>query len=622
MAKKIDPHQAALDIVKLVGGAENVQSLSHCMTRLRFVLKNEGKADTETIKKLAGVLGVVSSNGQFMVILGQNLLPVFEAAQKEFQFAGGSDGEVKKEKQPLTPKSIGSAVLGYVSASVTPMITGLVAGGMLKVVLLLITLALPSFSETTSYQLLSAVADACFAFMPIFVAYGAATKLGSTPIYSMICAASLLHGNYTAMVAAGEAVTLFGIPVRLVSYASSLLPALLITLLAYWVEKGLNKIVPGIFKSLLVGLGTIFVTMVFGYTVLGPLGSILGSYISLFFVFLGNHVGFIAMGALAACLPWLVMCGMHTALVPFMTQAIADPGYDPVFRPAFILHNMAEGGACIGVGLRTKNKEFRAEAFSIGFGCIMAGVTEPAIYGINLRLRKPMFGVMAGGAAGGVVAGLLGARAYVMGYSTILALPIFQDTILAMTIGVITAILVAAAVTFLLGFQDDVPEAVSAAPSDSSPLPLVPDDTLSAIADGTAIDITTVNDETFAGKILGDGVAFQFSGTGKVTISAPCAGQISTLADTRHAIGITRGDGVELLIHIGINTVELNGEGFTCLIKEGDTVKAGQPLIQADLDLIRSKGYDPTTMLIVTDDNDKEITFRKLGPVKNGDIIS
>lgn len=457
MAKKMNHRQAALDIVRLVGGPENVQALGHCMTRLRFVLKDEGKADGEAIKKIGGVLGVVSSGGQFMVILGQNLLPVFEAAQKEFHFTAGDVGNEAKEKQPLTLKSAGSAVLGYVSASVAPMITGLVAGGMLKVVLLLLTTALPSFDGTQSYLLLSAVADAAFFFMPIFVAYGAATKLGGTPIYSMISAAALLHGNYTAMVAAGEAVHLLGIPVRLVSYSSSLLPALLIALLAYWVEKGLNKIVPGIFKSLLVGLGTIFVTMIFGYTVLGPLGSFIGTYISMIFVFLGGHVGFIAMGALAACLPWLVMCGMHTALVPFMTQAISDPGYDPVFRPAFILHNMAEGGACIGVGLRTKNTELRAEAFSIGFGCIVAGVTEPAVYGINLRLRKPMFGVMAGGAVGGIVAGLMGARAYVMGYSTVLALPIFQDTMLAMAVGIVVAILVAAAVTFILGFEDDVP---------------------------------------------------------------------------------------------------------------------------------------------------------------------
>ena len=156
------------------------------------------------------------------------------------------------------------------------------------------------------------------------------------------------------------------------------------------------------------------------------------------------------MGVLAACLPWLVMTGMHHAVSPFMAQAISDPGYDPVFRPAYILHNMAEGGACLGVGLRTKDPAFRSECFSLAFGCIVAGVTEPAIYGINFKLKKPMLGVMAGGASGGIVAGLMGARAYHMGYSTIMALPIFEDTFL----GIIVAIVVAAIVTFILGYNE------------------------------------------------------------------------------------------------------------------------------------------------------------------------
>lgn len=619
MAKKMDHRQAALDIVRLVGGPENVQALGHCMTRLRFVLKDEGKANSEAIKKIGGVLGVVSSGGQFMVILGQNLLPVFEAAQKEFSFAGGDNGGGAKDKQPLTLKSAGSAVLGYVSASVAPMITGLVAGGMLKVVLLLITTAFPAFSGTQSHLLLSAVADAAFFFMPIFVAYGASTKLGGTPIYSMIAAASLLHGNYTAMVAAGEAVHLLGIPVRLVSYSSSLLPALLIALLAYWVEKGLNKIVPGIFKSLLVGLGTIFVTMIFGYTVLGPLGSFIGEYISMIFVFLGGHVGFVAMGALAACLPWLVMCGMHTALVPFMTQAISDPGYDPVFRPAFILHNMAEGGACIGVGLRTKNKELRAEAFSIGFGCIVAGVTEPAIYGINLRLRKPMFGVMAGGAAGGIVAGLMGARAYVMGYSTVLALPIFEDTMLAMAIGIVVAILVAAAVTFLLGFEDDVEETVAPAAGSSATELLSDKPVVYAPVTGKVIAREEIPDETFAAGILGDGVGIEPE-VGEVV--APFDGVISSTTDTFHAVGVSGPADMELLIHVGVNTVEMKGEGFTLHVKEGDRVKKGQKLITFDIAKIKAAGHPATTVVLVTNSEDYETcTVEAVESVKAGERL-
>ena len=348
------------------------------------------------------------------------------------------------------------------------MIPGLVAGGMLKVVLLLITLVWADFADTTSYTLLSGVADTAFFFMPIYVAYGAAKKLGATPIYAMICAASLLHANYTALVAAGEAVTLLGLPVRLMSYSGSLLPALLLALCAYYMEKFFNKIVPGIFKSIFVGLGTVTVTMILGYVVLAPLGGYLGNYLAIAFGFLGDRVAPIAVGLLAACLPWLVMCGMHMALVPFMTQALVNPGYDAVFRPAFLLHNMAEGGACIGVALRSKDVEFRTEALSIAFGCIVAGVTEPAIYGINLPLKKPIIGVMAGGAAGGVTAGLLGARAYVMGYSTVLALPIFEGTIIAAAVAVAVAIIISAVVTFVLCKNVDVVEESSGASSDQA----------------------------------------------------------------------------------------------------------------------------------------------------------
>ena len=418
-----DAKSAAAEIVRLVGGKENINSVAHCMTRLRFVVKDLKKADQEALKKVPGVLGVIYAGGQLMVVLGKNLLPVYETVVKDFDLLEGAavneNLDAPAEKKPLTLKSAGVAVLEYVSAAVAPMITGLVAGGMLKVVLLLITLVNAGFADTATYALLCGGADAPFFIMPLFAAYGAAKKRGGTPIYSMMCAA-----------------------------------ALLIALCAYYLEKFFNKIIPGIFKSLLVGLCTVTVTVVLGFTVLAPLGGYLGNYLAVVFGFLGDKIGFITVGLLAACLPWLVMCGMHLGLVPFMTQALTNPGYDAVFRPAFILHNMAEGGACIGVALRTKDAEKRAEALSIAFGCIVAGVTEPAIYGINLPRKKPMYGVMAGGAVGGVAAGLLGAKAYVMGYSTVLALPIFQNTIVAMSIAIVTAIVVAAVVTYVLGFEE------------------------------------------------------------------------------------------------------------------------------------------------------------------------
>lgn len=457
MSKELNYPQVAADIVRLVGGPENIHTLGHCMTRLRFVLIDESKANAEAIRKVDGVLGVVSAGGQFMVILGKNLLPVYTEATQKFNLSKGELSEenldtemTSKSKKPMTPKGAAMAVLGYVSAAITPMVAGLVAGGMLKVVLLLITLLNAEFSASSTYTILSGVADACFFFMPIFVAYGAAQKLGGTPIYSMLAAAALLHSNYTALVAAGEPVTLIGLPVQLVSYSSTLLPALLIALVAFWAEKLFNKIIPGIFKSLLVGLCTITVTSILGFVVLAPLGSIAGQYLAQAFIFLGDTVGIIAVAVLSACLPWLVMTGMHAAIAPFMAQALVDPGYDSLIRPAFILHNMAEGGACIGVALRAKNAAFRSECLGIAFGCIVAGVTEPALYGINLPRKSPMIGVMAGGAVGGIVAALLGARAYVMGYSTILALPIFQETVVAILVAMIAAVVVAAVVTFIL----------------------------------------------------------------------------------------------------------------------------------------------------------------------------
>lgn len=454
----MDYKQIAAEIVKNVGGPENINSVAHCVTRLRFSLKDESKANKEALENIKGVLGVISAGGQYMVVLGQNLIPVFESVVKDQHIvSGGSiDENLDKDiKQPLTVKSVINNVVGYVSAAVTPLVPGLIAGGMVKVLLLLIVEFISKdFGATSTYKLLSAIADAPFFFMPIIVAYGAAVKLGGTPVYAMLAAAALLHGNYTGLVGAGEPFTLFGLAVRPVSYGTSLLPALLIALVAYHAEKFFNKIIPGIFKSIFVGMCTILVTGSLGYLILGPLGNMLGGFIAKFFMFLNSTVGPLATGLLAAALPWLVMTGMHAAIAPFMAQLLTNPGYDAMIRPAFLLHNMAEGGAVLGVAARVKDKELRSEYASIAVGCVVAGVTEPAIYGVNLKYKRPMIGVMAGGFAGGFVASLLGIKAYVMGYSNILALPIFQDTVVAAIIGIIVAIVVAAVVTYILGIEE------------------------------------------------------------------------------------------------------------------------------------------------------------------------
>ncbi len=620
----MDHKQLASDIIRLVGTESNIKSVTHCMTRLRFILKDVSKADKDALQNLKGVLGVVYNGGQYMVILGQNLLPVYESVVRDYNITADApideNLDENQEKEPWGIKRVGAEALGYVSASVSYLIPGLVAGGMLKVVLLLIiNFISPDFAATTSYALLSAIADAPFYFMPIFVAYGAATKLGGTPIYAMAASAALLHGNFTSLVSAGDSITLFGLSVRSMSYGTSLLPALLIALVAYYAEKFFNKIVPGIFRSILVGLGTIFVAGSLGYLILGPIGNIIGGGIAAVFMFLSGTVGPIAVGLLAALLPWLVMGGMHMALVPFMTQLLSNPGYDAMIRPAFILHNMSEGGAVLGVAARTKDKEFRSECISVAIGCIVAGVSEPAIYGINVRYKKPMYGVMAGGLAGGIVAGIFGVKAYVMGYSNMLALPIFEETAIYMIIAMVVSIVVSAIVTFVLGIDEGKTDEAEKKTEPLAEIETKENDEITAVADGKMISIETVKDEAFASKAMGDGVAFELASD---YICAPVNGEVSMIFPTGHAFGMTAASGQEFLVHIGIDTVALNGEGFTTLVNQGDVVKAGQPIVKVDRAMIEKKGYDLTTMLIITDDNGKAIKFRKLSDVTRGTTIN
>ncbi|MGI6230918.1 MAG: PTS transporter subunit EIIC [Tractidigestivibacter sp.] len=461
----MDYAKAAAEIVEKAGGPENVQSVTHCMTRLRLILNDEKKADIEGIKKIKGVLGCVYMGEQLQVVLGANLIDTYNEVVKQFGFTEAAvvdenlDPELtKKDDDQPRWKRWGTELIGYISGSVAPMIPGFIGGGMLKVVLLLIKLVWPEFESTDTYALLSIMANAPFYFMPIIVAYGAAKKLGATPVYAMLVAAAMFAPDFLEYVNADpqEEMTLFGIPILLQDYSNSLLPALLLAWAAARFEKLWNKVVPGIFKSVFVGLLTMVCTYVLTMTIFAPLGTYMGNYIVAFLMFLNSTVGPLAVALLAGIMPFVIMTGVGGVFMAFMTQLLTDPGYDSLFRPALLLHNMAEGGACLGVALRAKNKEFKNEAFSIAIGCIVAGVSEPSIYGITLRLKRPMIGVCVGGAAGGLVAGLLGARAYIMGYSTILALPIFEDTIVAIVIAIIVAIAVSCLVTMALGFDESI----------------------------------------------------------------------------------------------------------------------------------------------------------------------
>lgn len=531
-------------LIELSGGAGNISSVTHCSTRLRLFIRNKSSVNLEQIKKTKPVLGTVFSGDELQIVLGKNLIPIYNEVSKLHENSGApASAADNTPKGPMTPKErvkdLGSRLIGFISAAVTPLIPGLVGGGMLKVFLLLITLAWPAFGETQTYDLLSMVANIPFYFMPVFVAYGAAKKLGATPLYAMTVAACLVYPNFVELLKGEDPVTILSIPVMVVSYSSTLLPALLIGACAHYVEKLLTKIIPGIIRPVFVGMCTITITFILGITILGPLGDLVGSYVVNIFLWANAHIGPLAVGLLAGCMPFLVMTGMHHAVTPFMVQAISDPGYDIMFRPAYLLHNMAEGGACLGVCLRAKNKAFRSQCFGLAVGCVVA-------------------------------------------------------------------IAVAAAVTFVLGFDESIcveeeETPVPAPAADSAPAASAGPVEVYAPLTGKVIPREQIPDETFATGVLGDGVGIEPE-IGEVV--APFGGEISSTTETFHAVGVSGPGGIELLIHVGADTVNMKGDGFTLLVKEGERVKKGQKLIAFDIEKIRAAGYPTATAVLVTNSED------------------
>lgn len=462
---KLDAKALAAQIIEKVGGTGNIQTVSHCVTRLRFVLKDKSIAKDEEIKKLPAVLGVVYGSGQYQVILGENLFPVYDEIEKNYDVTTGEavdethteDFALKKTDEKKDAKYYFTKVIGFMSASLTPFITVLYGAGMLRVVMSLASYFAPQVASYNTYKFFNFVAQAPFYFMPILVAYGAARVLKANPAFSITLAAALLYPDFAAMVSAGEAVTMLGLPVKLVSYASSLLPAIFLAILAAYLERFFYRVIPGILRSVFAPLCIFLVGYPITILILGPAGTVVGTWIVTGIVWLEAHAGGLAPGLIAAAHPFLVMMGVNMLMVAPMTELFTSVGYDNVFRPGWILHNIAEGGSCFAVMVKTKDGDLKSTALSAGIGALVSGVSEPALYGVGLRFKTPIIGVVAGGFVGGAVAGIMGAKAFSMGYSSILGVVIFEETMAAIIAAVAVAFIVSFLVTFLL-FKDEKAE--------------------------------------------------------------------------------------------------------------------------------------------------------------------
>lgn len=591
--------KTAETVLEKVGGDKNVLGLTHCMTRLRFVIKDSNIPKDAEIEKIPGVIRVIRQGGQYQVVIGNEVSDVYNELLKlgKFEESTGVKNDGPKE-------NLFSRLSGFIAGCMTPLLPAMLGCGMIKVVLtLLTTFELVAVTDST-YVVLNAAGDAFFYFMPILLAMTTAKRLGSNIYLAMVMAAFLIHPNIGALLAAGNT-TYFGLPVTSANYASSVLPVLLMVPLMGYIERFADKVCPNLVKIFLKPLMVIFVTVPIALVVVGPLGSILGNYLAMGINLLYSRAGWLTIMLLSAAMPFIVMTGMHYALLPIATIGITSLGFDAIVVITMFCSNLAQGTASIVVAIKNKDKDVKSAASAAGISAIVAGVTEPAMYGVTLKYKTPMIAAVIGAGAAGLYAGITHLVAYSLGGSPS-SLSLIQmiggDSFMNMFNGIITlaiSLIVTFVMTMILYKPENKEEDTVVVSSDSveEKKPLVETIQLSSPLTGKVIPLSQVEDAVFSGGILGEGVAL-IPEEGKVF--APVDGTISAITDTKHAVGITSEDGVEILIHVGLDTVQLGGEGFLLHCKVGDKVKKGALLLEFDMDKIKEAGFSLTTPVLVS----------------------
>lgn len=586
----MDYQKTAMDILAFVGGEENVVLVTHCATRLRFNLKDTAAADVEAIKKVQGVMGVVDSGGQFQVIIGSDVGNVHKALMEI--------GDFKENDTASSEKKRGISVLfDTLSGIFTPIMPAMVGCAMIKAVLIILSTTNWLSAESQAYIILTFVSDAAFYFLPMLLAWSAAVKFKVNVGLALVIAGVLLHPSFTALMGSGESVKFLSLPVTNATYSSSVIPIILAVWVMSYVEKFAEKVSPAIVKTILKPLIIIIVMAPLTIIVLGPLGAIVGVYVANAVAFVNTHMGWLVSGIVGATFPFLIMTGMHYSLGPIAVTAYTTTGTEGIIGPGMLIHSFTQGGAAFAVALKTKNKNLRQIAVSSGVTAVL-GVTEPALFGVNLRLKKPLLAVVIGGAVGGIYVGAFGVARSAMGITGLATLPAFitenPSNLIHAVIGCVIGFAVAFILTYLFGFEDVEEEQTT---RNEKQLDISGSEMVQAPLKGAVMELSQVKDETFASGMMGKGLAIQ-PVEGKVV--APVNGTITAIFPTLHAIGITSAEGVEILIHVGMNTVELAGKYFEAHVKNGDRVCAGDLLIEFDIDAIKKEGYEVTTPIIIS----------------------
>ena len=615
MAKK-NYEKLAKEIVGYIGGSENVNALVHCATRLRFKVKNTQNVDKKKLEQLEGVITVLDSGGQIQVVIGQHVADVYDTIFEvtDLKKENQSDAEESGEKKNLL-----NTFMDTISGIFAPVLGVMSGAGMLKALLILCTTFGWLKADMGTYRILYAAADGVFTFIPVFLAYTAAKKFRANEFVAVGVATALLYPDLTAAYSAGEALTFLKIPVVLVSYTSSVIPIVISVYALSKLEKGLKKIVPTVCKTFLTPLLSLAIMVPATYLVIGPIADTVGKALASGYTGLVGLNPVIAGGLLGLIWPAAVMFGVHWGFVPIVMNNIAEYGRDTLFTITGP-NNMAQAGATLGVFLKTKDKSVKELAGPAALSAVLAGITEPAIYGVTLRFKRPFFiGAVFSGIAGAIVAAA-GTGAPTLLGTSILTLPGYIGVgFVGFLIACAIAYFGSAIVTYFFGYSDDMLPKKEEKKEEPQEIIPAKDEALRAPVSGKVIPLSEVRDEAFAGGILGQGAAV-IPENGE--ICAPCDGVISVMYPTGHAVGIKSDIGAEILIHVGMDTVTLNGSCFDVKVKAGDHVKAGQLLVRANIEGIKKEGLDITTPVIVANTADyMQIKMAAEKSVKRGEVL-
>ena len=604
-------------VLKEVGGDSNVSHLEHCSTRLRFSIVDTGKVDKEALKKIKGVMGVVSSGNQCQVVIGNDVIEVYDELVKMGNFQGGSNAPASGEK-----KKIGAAVLDFIVGIFQPLIPAIAGAGILKAFLSLFTLIGIMDSTGTLYTILYNAADAALYFLPVMVAVTMSTKLGCNRLVAVAAVGTLILPSITTLL--GEGATLFGFTIQNIAYSYQVFPAILSVAFLYFVEKYVTKISPKPIRVFFVPMVCFILVVPVTLLILGPLGYNIGQLLTTVILFLYDKLGWIAVAILAAILPFMIATGMHKALVPYAISSITEMGSELLYMPASLAHNISEGGACLAVAVKTKDTDLRSAAISAGISGIF-GITEPALYGVTLLHKRALAGVIIGSFVGGLTVGLTGLKAFVAMGPGLAGMAMFVDVENAMNIvwgfvGFGVSLAVSFIATLILYKDEEVAEPTDGNKTEavSAPKTAPSDGTVVSPMEGELIPITEVDDEVFSAGILGEGMAVVPS---KGELYAPADGTVDTVFDSKHAISIMCDNGAELLLHVGLETVKLEGKHYYPQVKNGQKVKAGQLLMKFDLDELKKEGFDMVTPIVITNSTEFTLDTASKGRVKVGDRV-